>query len=72
MQLLKIHTVLERCAISRATLYREIKKGNFPEPVSLTGNGRAVAWRKEDIDQWIIERAPVALFRATLSKGISL
>jgi predicted site-specific integrase-resolvase len=36
-RLIKMKMVLELCAISRATLYRQIKAGHFPEPVRLTG-----------------------------------
>ncbi|MDJ4165317.1 AlpA family phage regulatory protein [Salmonella enterica] len=33
--------------VSRATLYRQIKAGLFPEPVRI--GARRVAWRMEDI-----------------------
>ncbi|BET79303.1 Phage transcriptional regulator, AlpA [Edwardsiella anguillarum] len=42
LKLIKRQAVLERCAVSRATLYRMVAAGTFPRPVSLTG-GRAVA-----------------------------
>ncbi|EIJ3375866.1 AlpA family phage regulatory protein, partial [Salmonella enterica subsp. enterica serovar Infantis] len=51
-----------------ATLYRQIKAGHFPEPVRLTGgiastneSSRAVAWREEEILQWIANRQKVSL-----------
>lgn len=55
MKLVKIQVVLERCAVSRATLYRMIEKGAFPRPKSLTG-GRAVAWLESDVSEWIASR----------------
>lgn len=55
LKLIKLQTVLERCAVSRATLYRMIAAGTFPRPVSLTG-GRAVAWLQHDIEAWISSR----------------
>lgn len=46
-RLLDIKTVLGMYPVSRATLYRQIKAGLFPEPVRI-GTRRA-AWRMEDI-----------------------
>lgn len=62
-RLIKIQTVLEVCVVSRATLYRQIKAGYFPEPVRLTGgkSSRSVAWREEEIQNWIAERQKVNL-----------
>ncbi|WP_341875241.1 helix-turn-helix transcriptional regulator [Enterobacter hormaechei] len=67
-RLIKIQMVLELCAMSRATLYRQIKAGHFPEPVRLTGgendqsnSTRAIAWREEEILQWIKSRQKVPL-----------
>lgn len=67
-RLIKLKTVLEQCAFSRATLYRQIKAGHFPEPVRLTGGwddsnaaSRSVAWREEEILQWIASRQKVPL-----------
>ncbi|HHH0823551.1 TPA: helix-turn-helix transcriptional regulator [Yersinia enterocolitica] len=68
LRLIKLKTVLEYCAFSRATLYRQIKAGHFPEPVRLTGGlddanvaSRSVAWREEEILQWIASRQKVPL-----------
>lgn len=67
-RLIKLKTVLEYCAFSRATLYRQIKAGHFPEPIRLTGGlddanatSRSVAWREEEIRQWIANRQKVPL-----------
>ncbi|WP_072012285.1 AlpA family transcriptional regulator [Rahnella sp. WP5] len=68
LRLIKLKTVLEYCAFSRATLYRQVKAGHFPEPVRLTGGfgdvdtpSRSVAWREEEILQWIASRQKVPL-----------
>ncbi len=57
-KLIKIQEVLERCAMSRATLYRLIASNHFPNQVSVTGS-RAVAWREEDVQRWIDERPTI-------------
>ncbi|WHQ23056.2 helix-turn-helix transcriptional regulator [Edwardsiella anguillarum] len=65
LRLIKIKTVLEYCAFSRATLYRQIKAGHFPEPVHLTGGvnapSRSVAWIEEEVQRWIANRQKVSL-----------
>ncbi len=45
--LLTIHDVCEFTTLSKATIYREIKKGNLPKPVKIT-EGR-VAWLRSDL-----------------------
>lgn len=42
--------------LSRTTIYSEISKGNFPAPVPLTADGRAVGWDSKAIDAWIAAR----------------
>lgn len=44
-------------ALGRSTraLRRDTKSGNFPKPVRI--GRRAIAWRKIDIEQWILERS---------------
>ncbi|MCT6519172.1 AlpA family transcriptional regulator [Proteus vulgaris] len=57
-KILRIKEVITRTGLSRATIYRQIKSGQFPKKFSLTGaRGRAVGWLEESIDAWIAERA---------------
>ncbi|EAW1229197.1 AlpA family phage regulatory protein [Salmonella enterica] len=80
-RLIKLKIVLEYCAFSRATLYRQIKAGHFPEPVRLTGGlndanavSRSVAWREEEILQWMAnrQRVPLSETRKVEQKSSSL
>ncbi len=41
--------------LSRATIYRLIKQGDFPAGVPLTGN-RAVGWSESDLAHWMTPR----------------
>lgn len=41
--------------ISRAHIYRLIKAGKFPEPISLLST-RVVVWLASEIDAWIAEQ----------------
>lgn len=49
-ELLRMPAVLRRTGLGRSTIYRLIAHKQFPLPVRLTG--RAVGWRKADLDQW--------------------
>ncbi|WP_325920461.1 helix-turn-helix transcriptional regulator [Kluyvera cryocrescens] len=51
-----MNEVINHCAISRATLYRLIEKGLFPASRKISPGGRAVAWLKSDVEEWIETR----------------
>lgn len=59
--IIKIRKVCEITALSKATIYREMKKGNFPVPLQLTE--RNVGWLEADINAWIVSRQKVDLVR---------
>ena len=46
--------VIERTGLSRSTIYSYMTLGKFPRPVRI--GARAVAWREEDIDNWMASR----------------
>ena len=46
--------VLALVRISKATLWRWRKAGEFPHPIQLGPN--TVAWRRIEIDEWISSR----------------
>ena len=54
LRLIKKPAVLAKCAISHATLYRLIKDEQFPAPLHISV--RAVAWREDEVDEWILNR----------------
>ena len=56
-KLLKSKQVQELTDLSKPTIYRLMKAGNFPRPVKLSPN--RVAWRKAEIMAWLDAR-PVA------------
>lgn len=51
--LLRLPAVLARVGVSKATLYRWSRIGQFPRPHSLTANGSTVAWSSSEVDAWI-------------------
>lgn len=51
MKLIKIEEVVEMTTLSKATIYRLMKKGEFPCAVHL--GAKAVAWMLSEIIEWI-------------------
>jgi len=52
--LLRRKVVQELTGLSRSGLYASVKNGTFPRPVKI--GLRAVAWRSDDIANWISGR----------------
>ncbi len=52
--ILRLSEVIRIAGLSRSTLYNRIAKREFPYQISL--GGRAVAWLKREVDDWISER----------------
>lgn len=48
--MLKLNEVVKAVTLSKSTIYRLIKAGQFPGPVGLS-RGR-VAWQSEEIEAW--------------------
>ncbi|PZR90327.1 MAG: transcriptional regulator [Stutzerimonas stutzeri] len=47
---LRLKDLLERVPLSRPTIYRLVKKRDFPQPVKL---GAASVWIESEIEQWV-------------------
>ena len=60
-KILRLKEVLDRTGLSRTTLWRRVKSGQFPPPVRLGGpDSRAVGWLAEDLDDWFDDLRPAA------------
>jgi prophage regulatory protein len=57
-EFLRMPSVQLRTGLGRSTNYRLIAERKFPNPVKLAG--RAVGWRRTDLDRWS-ESRPVAM-----------
>jgi len=51
--MLKLKDVINICKISKAEIYRKIKKGKFPKQHNQ--GTRAVAWSSDEIDNFLKE-----------------
>lgn len=51
MKFMRLNDVKDATGLARSTIYKYVKQGIFPAPVSL--GGRAVAWVEGEIAAWI-------------------
>ena len=52
--ILRTPAVLALIGLSRTSLWRRIRAGDFPAPVRLGGRGsRAVGWRRVEVERWL-------------------
>jgi prophage regulatory protein len=56
-EFLRLPSVVRRTGLGRSTIYRLIAQRKFPSPVKLAG--RAVGWRRTDLDRWSEARPSV-------------
>lgn len=54
MKFIRLNDVKAATGLARSTIYKYVKQGIFPAPVSL--GGRAVAWVEGEVDAWIAAR----------------
>ncbi|WP_419166415.1 helix-turn-helix transcriptional regulator [Candidatus Palauibacter sp.] len=60
-RILRTPEVLELTAISRTTLWRRVRSGDFPPPLKLGGpDSKAVGWRRDDVEAWLDSRPSAA------------
>ena len=54
-QIIKLSAVTKLCALSNATIYRLIKKGEFPQQIKLAE--RSSGWLLHEVEQWLDDKA---------------
>ena len=54
-QIIKISAVTKLCALSIATIYRLIEKGEFPKQLKLSE--RSSGWLLHEVEQWLDSKA---------------
>lgn len=57
-EMLSVRAVCGRLSVSRTTLWRWSREGDFPKPVELSPATRR--WRASEIDAWIASRERAA------------
>lgn len=53
-RLLRVDEVTDRTGLSRTTIWRKERAGEFPTRVKIGEN--SVAWREEEVEEWIDSR----------------
>lgn len=54
-RLLSVKDVMNETSLSRTTIFRRVRDGQFPKSIRL--GGKRVAWSAAQIEQWKQERA---------------
>lgn len=54
-KVLRLRTVCQQVGLSRATVYRLVRAGQFPRPIQLSK--RCVGWRAREVLDWLEERS---------------
>lgn len=57
-KLMRCQEVIKTVGLSRASIYRLMEEGLFPRPVRI--GKAAIAWKQEDLQQWIDSRTSTA------------
>ena len=59
--IIRMPDVLAVTGLSRSTIWRLSRSGQFPSPIRLSA--RAVGWRSSDVQAWITHREKVSVGR---------
>ena len=54
MRLIKLIEVMKQTALGRTSIYKYMKEGLFPKPV--TQIGKSVAWVESEVQEWILDK----------------
>ncbi len=56
-RIIRLAEVLVRTGLSRTTIWRKIRSGDFPAPIQLGKN--SVGWPEHEVDAWVADRPRV-------------
>ena len=56
MKILRVKDIVEMTGISRVTIWRMERRGEFPQRMQLSDSGRSVGWMESDIKDWMQSR----------------
>ena len=57
-QALPMVKVLDIIGVGRTSLWKMVRNGTFPPPISLTG-GKKIGWRASTVYGWLAAREPI-------------
>lgn len=56
LRLIRLNAVRDRTGLSRSTIWRLERRGDFPKHRRISLN--AVGWLEAEVDEWVISREP--------------
>jgi prophage regulatory protein len=64
MRVLRLPETEAKVGLQRSSIYKAVSEGTFPAPIKLTN--KAIAWREDELDEWLAARprAAAAVARA--------
>lgn len=57
LRVLRMKDLTDKVGYKPSTIYDLISKGQFPAPMKLVPNGRAIGWFESTVDEWLWEIA---------------
>ncbi|MFI8607511.1 helix-turn-helix transcriptional regulator [Pseudomonas sp. NPDC077649] len=54
MRIIRLKEVIDSTGLARSTIYKYVKEGTFPCPISL--GDRCVGWLESEVQDWILAR----------------
>ena len=59
-RILRTPEVVRVTGLSKTTIWRRVRSGDFPAPVKLgSPDSRSIGWRQEEIERWIGSRSVI-------------
>ncbi len=55
-RILRPRAVINKIGLSRTTLWRKVRRGEFPQPIQLTEGG-AIGFYESEIEEWLDSRS---------------
>jgi prophage regulatory protein len=55
--ILRLPAVSRRVGLSRSSIYARVASGDFPRPIKLGSNARAVGFVASEVDSWLATQA---------------
>jgi prophage regulatory protein len=69
-RIMRLQAVCAHTGLSRTTMYRLVRQGQFPKPIRLTT--RTSGWLYDEVNAWIAERATKSRAKSRPSeKGVA-
>jgi prophage regulatory protein len=66
-KLMRLPEVVNLTGVPRSSLYAMVRRNQFPQPIRISE--RAIAWRLDEVEQWIEARTNVSRLHKGLARS---